>query len=57
MEDEHPKVRENAAWALGEIKDERAVKPLMKIMFQDKNSDVKKSAAIARSKINKALNK
>jgi len=47
--DNHPLVRRHAA-ALGEIKDPRTVEPLVAAL-KDKNSDVRKRAARALTKI------
>jgi HEAT repeat protein len=51
LKDEHGYVRANAAWALGEIKDPRAIDPLFAIFIHDKEGWVRGSARKALVKI------
>jgi HEAT repeat protein len=52
LDDEDENVRSRSAWALGEIRDKRAVKPLME-KLKDKNASVRWKTAIALSKFGK----
>ncbi|MFX1520422.1 MAG: HEAT repeat domain-containing protein [Promethearchaeota archaeon] len=46
LQDEDSKVKESALYALGELGDERAVEPLIK-MLEDPSSNIRKGAAVA----------
>lgn len=51
LSSEDPSYRENAAWALGMIKDNRAVKPLIERLKVDNNDMVRKACAWALGEI------
>ncbi len=45
LEDRNPRVRRSICWAFAKIKDERATEPLIKMLKNDTNSDVRSTAA------------
>jgi HEAT repeat protein len=45
------KVRELAAWAIGEMKEERAVQTLCKLLLEDEQAEVRETAAWALGEI------
>jgi len=51
LKDEDSTVRGGAARSLGEIKDSRAIKPLIAVVLKDEDSGVRSGASIALSKI------
>lgn len=51
LKDENKNVRYEIAWALGEIRDQRAMKPLITILQKDKDADVRRTAAWAVGRV------
>lgn len=45
LEDRNPRVRRSVCWAFAKIKDERATEPLIKMLKNDTDSDVRSTAA------------
>jgi len=52
LQDQNRSIRDEAAKALGELKDDRAVEPLISVLTEDDDNDVRGSAAISLGMIN-----
>ena len=55
LSDKNKDVRNNAAWALGQIKDERAVPELIRLLQNENDLDVKRSVVFALGEIKHEL--